>query len=223
MNGFSTTPPKGAGEEFRFIKTSSLNGGEIEPAAVRYGADGLPESIALIGRGGSCKPTWVSEWGPLVSAEGNNFIGSLHEAQQKVLAGRSGKKGVHCECCGRPASLFKRALNKDMARFLCLLAVRTRAAGKFVWIDVQKIDVRGGDYAKLRYWGLIEQKPNEDSAKRTSGFWRLTQKGLDFVDLKIGVPSHALVVSGGMLVGFVDSTVYINDVPNFNYAELMRG
>lgn len=220
MKGYSETPPKGSGEEFRFIQTASICGGEIEPAAVKYGKDGNPESVMLLGRNGSTSPAWVDKWGPLVTAAGDNFVGSLREAQEVVLSGREGKKGVHCPCCGKPVALRNRALNSGMAHFLCLLVLKFRGSG--TWIDIKTIDVRGGDYAKLQYWELIENKPNTDSAKRTSGLWKPTQKGIDFVDRKIGVPSHARVVDG-VLKGFSKGTVYIDEVPNFNYAEIMRG
>ena len=219
MKNFSKTPPKGSGTEFRFIQTFSICGGETEPAAIKYGMDGKPESVILLGRGGEFDPSWVAEWGPLASAQGDDFIGSLQEAKQQVLAGREGKKGVKCPCCGKPVARRNRALNAGMAKFLCQLVLKFRASDK--WVDVKTINVRGGDYAKLQYWGLIENKPNTDSAKRTSGLWKPTQKGLAFVDCKFSVPSHA-IVTDGVLTGFSKSMVYIIDVPKFNYHELMR-
>ena len=49
-----------------------------------------------------------------------------------------------------------------------------------------------GDYAKLRYWDLIEPKPGtSDRGGRTNGFWRLTNKGRAFVNGEIAVPAES--------------------------------
>jgi hypothetical protein len=157
-------------------------------------------------------------WGPLVAAAGDDSIGSLREAQEKVQEARENGTNINCACCGKPVALRPRGLNKGMAHFLCLLVIRFRSTGN--WIDVKTISSRGGDYAKLRFWGLIEQKPNLDSSKGDSGLWRPTQKGIDFVDLKISVPSHVYLMDG-VFKNFSKSTLYIDEVKKFDYKEIM--
>ena len=53
-------------------------------------------------------------------------------------------------------------------------------------------DTRGGDYAKLRFWGLLTAKSEirEDGSDR-AGFWRVTEKGEKFVRGVISVPRIA--------------------------------
>jgi len=66
------------------------------------------------------------------------------------------------------------------------------------WIDIRLSPVRGGDYAKLLHWALVEhkldvlEKKKKNGAKdtRDSGLWRPTFAGIDFVAGRQQVPSH---------------------------------
>jgi len=231
MKGFSSKAPTGSGEEYRLVKLyATMGSGNPEPAKVVYGPDGKPQTVFTLERAGYQTVDWVELWGPLVTAD-NDYVGSLQEAQQRVKLAMDSKKKMQCPCCGKSVSPHrKRALNDKMAEFLVLLVRRFRAT-KGQWVHTDTIDSRGGDYAKLRHWGLIENKPNDDPSKSSSGFWRPTQKGIDFVDRKISVPSHihlaakshAPLMPEGLVLGFTDSRVYIDDVPNFDYLEVLNG
>lgn len=55
------------------------------------------------------------------------------------------------------------------------------------WVDVRDKGFayvpRGGDYARLRHWGLIESQAGQPSAGRIQkGKWRPTELGALFVD-----------------------------------------
>lgn len=81
------------------------------------------------------------------------------------------------------------------------------------WVDVSEAPVRGGDYAKLRYWRLVEQKPATDDAPAgasRSGLWRPTPRGRKFAAGKIQVPTHVFVLRG-RLIGRSDTTCTIDE------------
>ena len=78
------------------------------------------------------------------------------------------------------------------------------------------------DFSKLRYWKMIEQQPNTDTKKKTSGFWKVTEFGKLFVNMKVTVPKYALIYNKKKF-GFSDEQVSIIQAlgKEFNYQELM--
>jgi hypothetical protein len=87
----------------------------------------------------------------------------------------------------------------------------------------------GGDFAKLRHegWELAEQHINTDSRKRTSGIWRITDRGRDFVEGKISIPSHLDIWALSTVLGVSRGSrvVYIRDIGpefNFDFEEMRR-
>ncbi len=92
------------------------------------------------------------------------------------------EKGVRCPCCKQYVKVYRRVLGSQMARWLIWLVrtweqtdkARYGSTPRFafdrrfeegtdvgVWVYIRQSPVRGGDYAKLIHWGLVEQKPNE--------------------------------------------------------------
>jgi hypothetical protein len=85
----------------------------------------------------------------------------------------------------------------------------------------------GGDYAKLRYWDLIEKSPlSANPKKKSSGLWRLTRLGRDFAYDRTTV--SAICYYGhpqeGVLGFEPDQTNIITVLgKNFDYEKLMAG
>ena len=131
------------------------------------------------------------------------------------------EKGCRCPACDQHVKLYKRPLGAGMARSLILISKGPKI-GASGWVDIKSIDVRGGDYAKLRYWGLLEQRPNADPKTKDSGVWRVTQKGLKFINDQIRVPSHAHVYNDKVRA-FSDVDVNIRQALGkaFDYSQLM--
>ena len=146
------------------------------------------------------------------------------------------KPGAICPCCGRFAMVYHRTIHRTMAVVLILMA-RRQPRGEFFHVSrylagldlapsFQAVATHGGDYAKLRNWGLIESQPGEraDGSTRT-GFWRVTDQGFAFVHDQLRVPKHAIEFDN-RLIGLDDAAglVGIRDClgDRFNYAELMR-
>jgi len=121
----------------------------------------------------------------------------LQEAIDALEEGIEG--GTRCRCCGRHAQLVKRGMTEARAKMLVgLVRVQKGTGGEGVRvrdIPLGRKDVRvgGGEFAKLRYFGLIEEKPNEDPKKTRSGLWKATEAGVDFCYGRHTVPKYALV------------------------------
>ncbi len=103
--------------------------------------------------------------------------------------------GGNCPVCERWGKVYARNLNKTMAISLQWLYTAQKEAGDpRTWIDVPntapKHVLRTNQLATLRWWGLIERKPEdlEDKTQKHTGFWRITLKGMDFVEGKVLVP-----------------------------------
>jgi hypothetical protein len=146
---------------------------------------------------------------------------ALEPEDTKAFLRANYEKGCRCPACDQHVKLYKRPLGAGMARSLILISKGPKidAGG---WVDIKSIDVRGGDYAKLRYWGLIEQRANDDEKKKDSGLWRVTQKGLKFINDQVRVPSHAHVYNDKVRA-FSDVDVNIRQAlgKSFDYSELM--
>lgn len=139
-------------------------------------------------------------------------------------------KGVNCPCCRQRVQLYKPKLYSTQC--VCLINLnRERLAGN-EWVHVDKFDyyntegkgrARGHNFSEIRYWGLIEQQPaSEDSKTRTSGCWRITQKGIDFVNGKITVQERIRVFNA-TFYGFEGKQITIKEAMGnkFDYNELM--
>ena len=88
--------------------------------------------------------------------------------------------GVDCPCCKQYVRLYKRKFNTVMARGLIKL-YNLGDGFHHVSTIMSKISPSGSnDFSKLRYYGFIAEQENEDSAKRTSGMWKITEAGKDF-------------------------------------------
>ena len=138
-------------------------------------------------------------------------------------------KGSNCPCCSQFVKLYKRKLASTPSRML----IKLNYLGDG-WHHVSKL-VKGisltgsNDFSKLAYWQLIEEKQNTDEDKKTSGFWRITTKGVLFVENKIKIPSHVFIFNGKKMFsvgnrGFSDKTINIVDClgKKFSYNELMN-
>lgn len=138
--------------------------------------------------------------------------------------------GKSCPCCSRYAKVYRRALTSTITKFLVWLAVESGDGNPWLHPEqhmesLLRIVGRGnlgGDPAKLRYWGLIEAKaePGEDCPH--SGFWRITEKGKQFVKGETTVPAKALVLFGDC-IGFDGEHINIQQAmrTRFSFSELM--
>lgn len=136
-------------------------------------------------------------------------------------------KGVKCLCCTQHVKLYKRKINAQMCYYLIKLAKltkHTQVGQKYFSVKQIGLDYNlGGDWARLRHWGLIEEMPNYEDAKRTSGHWAITKKGKKFVNMKLSVPEK-LLINNNTVHGFEGDNVNLQQAlkNKFNYKQLME-
>lgn len=158
-----------------------------------------------------------------------NQESTLREAKEWLRARL--EKGEHCPCCGQLARWYVRKLYSSIAAALIFFYKNFEhdkfthkneliAKAKLPWLSAA---LGGGDFSKAALWGLIEEKPKDESDQgRTSGYWRLTKRGKDFICGKIKIQSHVRIYDGKVF-GFTGDQVSITDClgKKFSYAELM--
>jgi hypothetical protein len=167
---------------------------------------------------------------------------NVEEAKQWVISKLLAGGAVDCPVCEQRCEIYKRKLNSGMA--VCLLVLVRAPAHKDNaggWVHVQKYladnalrpDVKKAlsnrEWAKLAYWGLLEEATPDvmekmfEGAKNT-GFWRLTEKGRDFAHRKVSVPEFIHLYDGEFL-RFDGKPIDIEKAlrSKFDYEELMRG
>ena len=159
---------------------------------------------------------------------------SLEDAK-KWLRVRFGK-GATCPCCNQFVKLYRRNFNKSMAYVLLLISCYYRGDLAEEWLHVpsyiaemvadhpRRAAAVRGDWAKLKFWGLLEEKPDvrEDGSPRV-GYWRLTRLGRQFVNREVKVPSHVYIYNGAPLRRTVSEEITIDDAlcTDFSYDEIM--
>ena len=141
------------------------------------------------------------------------------------------EEGVHCPCCRQFAKVYRRALTGSMAHAAALLSRYFHQDKAEPWIHVpnylsslhQGPMVRGGDWAKLRYWGIIEPQPGtrEDGSGRT-GYYRVTEFGHRFVKNEVTV-SRRVILYNDTPLGFDGRQVTCREClgTKFNFTGLM--
>jgi hypothetical protein len=145
--------------------------------------------------------------------------------EAKIYLRNNWEKGCHCPCCGQRVQKYKFKFNSGMAR----LMIEFRKADE--WIHVNDyfknigINCNAYNYGKLKFWGLIEKMEKDPGIdKNSSGFWRITKLGRDFVDGNSTIPSHVYFFNN-KVIGFSTSRATIIETlgKRFSYWELMRG
>lgn len=133
------------------------------------------------------------------------------------------EKGCECPCCAQYVRLYKRKFGSVMAR--CLIKLYHLGDGYHHVRQIVKgiSDTGTNDFSKLRYWRFIEEQKNNDDAKKTSGFWKITEAGKAFVEKKTATYSYVFLYNGKFR-GFNDETTTIDKclTEKFNYEELMK-
>lgn len=145
----------------------------------------------------------------------------LEEAKQELQENLH--EGTECPCCGQFAKLYKRKFNSTMAR--CLIKLYGME-DKFHHVSqiIEGISPTGsGDFSKLRYWGAIEEMPNDNRTKKTSGYWRITEAGRDIVQNPLKkLEGYALVYNSEALKMEGETTLVDALGEKFDYQELMN-
>lgn len=154
---------------------------------------------------------------------------TLEEAKQYLRD--NWEKGVDCPCCTRAVKLYHYTINSGQAYATILIHKLTeQLQPEDGWLHVSnefakiKVNAHTLSYHRAALWGLIERMPtNDNPKKKTSGFWRLTAEGRQFVlgahkvKREVYVFEGNIIRTGGELVGVRDALQ-----EKFDYEELMK-
>jgi len=153
---------------------------------------------------------------------------SLDEARKLFFSELD--RGTCCVLCGRHAKRYKRKLNSGMARMLIHLYRMSTdlPAEQDGWMHVSHVFLGLGrnavaqEYSKLRFWSLLEERPNDNPEIPGSGYWRVTSLGASFAQGHVSVPRHVYVYDN-VCTGVSEERTTIQDAlgDKFNYEELM--
>ena len=138
------------------------------------------------------------------------------------------KIGGYCPCCDRWGKIYQIKISETMARSL-LWMVKNHGTN---WIDMPskapRWVTRSNSFGKLQYWGLVSAMPIENHIDdgqevKSSGYWMVTQSGLQFAKGMTRVPQY-MYVYNNMVEGTSDKDIVLSDCigKKFNYAELMQ-
>lgn len=135
---------------------------------------------------------------------------------------KAGKKEA-CPCCGRWAQVYKRSISETVAAQLIRLH---HLGGDHLYIHASKLIPDGqsgsGDLGKAKYFGLIVEMPHDKGAKKSSGYWKLTQNGVDYVRGLHAIPTFCYVFDDKVLE-FSEKLEFITDTVGrkFDYEALI--
>lgn len=135
-------------------------------------------------------------------------------------------KGAHCSVCTQYTRMYKKRISSTavlMMIRLYWLEQNTDEPYHHLNELMNGLSISGcGDFATTRFWGLVEEMPNDDSKKKASGMWALTELGKEFVQKEARVLSHARTFNAkcyGLTGEYIDVVEALKG--KFDYSELM--
>lgn len=138
------------------------------------------------------------------------------------------KDGAGCPCCGQLVKDYKFRILATMAATLIWVVGRARRKNE-TWVHLNNAEApdwikADRNYPRLAYWELLVPKLQpEKGEKRCSGFWKPTEKGVEFVFNRLKVPEFVLAYNN---VPFErsESQISVKDAlqEKFQYDELMN-
>jgi hypothetical protein len=117
---------------------------------------------------------------------------TLAQARAELMTART--EGAHCPCCDQFAKIYRRRINKTMAR--SLIALYKAGGNREPVHSPSVLGQNRGEEARLSYWGLIVEAEGlrDDGGRR--GWWQVTRRGELFLAGALTVPAYALVYNG---------------------------
>lgn len=132
-----------------------------------------------------------------------------------------------CPCCDRTARIRKGSLNAGMVKVLLRMVALT-VANRQEWLHIR--DIFGSsaqkyrDWTQLKHWGLVEPRDTKTSTENSSGYWRVTPDGHDFVRKVIIVPRHVFTYNDACLRES-DESITVEQAlgEDFDYRSVFQG
>lgn len=150
-------------------------------------------------------------------------------AEQKRFQRELDDNGTaRCPCCLRQATIWKMSVHSTLCHMLIWLYKESMKqhgiGGGLIHIEKFRPNKRtGNDFSIVKHWKLAEAKEAEpDEDKSSSGYWRLTSSGIDFVLGRIPIRKN-LFIFDNKIVKSSDDGIFIAESlgKKFSYAALM--
>lgn len=144
---------------------------------------------------------------------------TLGEAREKLR--ELVDEGYPCPLCKQLAKVYRRKINKTMAKALVKLY---RAGGDRAFVHAPSLPGDTHEMSQFAFWGLIveESERREDGGR--AGWWMLTGAGVSFVLDQAKVPKYARIYDHRVLNHVGDHVSIIDCLGSpFHYRELMEG
>tara|TARA_R110000803_G_scaffold177937_1_gene240352 strand:+ start:2482 stop:2985 length:504 start_codon:yes stop_codon:yes gene_type:complete len=147
---------------------------------------------------------------------------TLDEAISWLPSASESKEGALCPCCLKFNKVYHRNISISTIKALFrLYRLNENMAGSYHSREFTASH-SGGDFAKVASLGLFHKIRNEDTKKKHSGYWLITDSGKEFCRGKLQI-QEKLVIYQNKLVGTEGEFKYISDFwPNFDYGEMMN-
>jgi len=153
-------------------------------------------------------------------------IKTLEEAKQFIA--ENFYVGTPCPCCGQQVKQYEYKLYDSSASALIRLYNLTlfKGEGEFHvrdFAEATQLYTRASHFAELRFWGLIEKGEKTSKNTPSAGFWRITEKGKQFVRNEITVKS-SIKMFNNQFQGFSGDLISIKEClgTKFNYADIFN-
>lgn len=161
------------------------------------------------------------------STEENFADTTIRDARTYINTQLDKGKAAKCPACTQTVKVYPRKIYASMSRSLIDLYKLDKVSSDYYHIsqiDASRTKAGGGDFAKLKYWGLVEEMKHDPSntKKRTSGMWKITNMGKSFVENRMRVVevieifNQRPIRARGGQVSIIDTLG-----KEFNYSELM--
>ena len=133
------------------------------------------------------------------------------------------KSGCECPACGQRVQEYKRQITPEAVKCLFTLYGLHKNIPEETWHHIRTLGSLGGDFAKLRFWGLVEEQESpEDPTKRTSGWWKITEQGRRFVHGRYHPHKFTHIYNGKVRSQSGPRVSVVDCLKNkFSYEELM--
>ena len=126
------------------------------------------------------------------------------ESQEQFFNELKEKRESVCPCCTRPARISRLKIHSTLAYMLCKLygdsmghsghPHQYRHLSSFKYRNAS-----GNDFSIAKHWELVETIDAKTHDKRSSGLYRLTPLGAEFVAGTITIPKYVYVFNNRVL------------------------
>lgn len=98
-----------------------------------------------------------------------------------------------CPKCGGRVRIWRKSLISTAVASLCRLVSAYR--GEALHHDEFTVLLKDRNFSQLKLWGLVAAAENKEPAKRASGKWHPTERGIEFVTERRVVPKYVVTMN----------------------------